>query len=107
MQREIFTDEHGAFRDMVRSFIAKEIEPFHEQWERDGIVSRDVWLAANALYSPSRRSGVAVPSSTSTAYRNVADARGSSVKFNASRPLLNTFCPSGFAANSPYPRACQ
>src|SRR3954451_12573166 len=46
MQREIFTDEHGAFRDMVRSFIAKEIEPFHEQWERDGIVSRDVWLAA-------------------------------------------------------------
>jgi len=46
MDREIFTPEHDAFRDMVRSFIAKEITPFHEQWERDGVVSRDVWLAA-------------------------------------------------------------
>jgi alkylation response protein AidB-like acyl-CoA dehydrogenase len=46
VQREIFTGEHTAFRDMVRSFIAKEIAPFHEQWEKDGIVSRDVWLAA-------------------------------------------------------------
>ena len=46
MQREIFTEEHDAFRDMVRAFIAKEITPYHEQWEREGIVSRDVWLAA-------------------------------------------------------------
>ncbi|XVQ12717.1 acyl-CoA dehydrogenase family protein [Spirillospora sp. CA-255316] len=46
MAREIFTEEHEAFRDMVRSFIAKEITPYHEQWERDGIVSREVWLAA-------------------------------------------------------------
>ena len=46
MQREIFTEEQDAFRDMVRAFIAKEITPYHEQWERDGLVSRDVWLAA-------------------------------------------------------------
>ncbi|MFC5749454.1 acyl-CoA dehydrogenase family protein [Actinomadura rugatobispora] len=46
MAREIFTEEHEAFRDMVRSFIAKEITPYHEQWERDGVVSREVWLAA-------------------------------------------------------------
>ena len=46
MQREIFTAEHDAFRDMVRAFIAREITPYHEQWERDGVVSRDVWLAA-------------------------------------------------------------
>jgi long-chain-acyl-CoA dehydrogenase len=46
MRRQIFTEEHDAFRDMVRVFIAKEITPYHEQWERDGIVSRDVWLAA-------------------------------------------------------------
>jgi acyl-CoA dehydrogenase len=46
MERDIFTEEHEAFRDMVRSFIAKEVEPYHEQWERDGVVSRDVWLAA-------------------------------------------------------------
>jgi alkylation response protein AidB-like acyl-CoA dehydrogenase len=46
VERDIFTDEHVAFRDMVRSFIAKEITPQHEQWERDGMVSREVWLAA-------------------------------------------------------------
>jgi acyl-CoA dehydrogenase len=46
MQRDIFTSEHEAFRDMVRSFIAAEIAPYHEQWEKDGAVSREVWLAA-------------------------------------------------------------
>jgi alkylation response protein AidB-like acyl-CoA dehydrogenase len=46
MQRSIFDAEHDAFRDLARTFIAKEITPFHEQWERDGQVSREVWLAA-------------------------------------------------------------
>jgi alkylation response protein AidB-like acyl-CoA dehydrogenase len=46
VERDIFTEEHAAFRDLVRLFIAKEIAPHHEQWERDGMVSRDVWLAA-------------------------------------------------------------
>lgn len=46
MEREIFDGEHDAFRDMVRAFIKKEIEPFHAQWEKDGVVSREVWLAA-------------------------------------------------------------
>ena len=46
MRRDIFTSEHEAFRDMVRSFIARQVTPYHEQWERDGAVSRDVWLAA-------------------------------------------------------------
>jgi alkylation response protein AidB-like acyl-CoA dehydrogenase len=46
MQRDIFTPEHDEFRDMVRTFIEREITPYHEQWERDGMVSRDVWLAA-------------------------------------------------------------
>jgi alkylation response protein AidB-like acyl-CoA dehydrogenase len=46
MQRDIFTSDHAAFRDMVRSFIAAEVAPYHEQWERDGCVSREVWLAA-------------------------------------------------------------
>jgi acyl-CoA dehydrogenase len=46
MRRDIFTSDHEAFRDMVRSFIAAEVAPFHEQWERDGCVSREVWLAA-------------------------------------------------------------
>jgi acyl-CoA dehydrogenase len=46
MRRQIFTEEHEAFRDMVRAFIAKEITPHHAQWEQDKIVSRDAWVAA-------------------------------------------------------------
>jgi alkylation response protein AidB-like acyl-CoA dehydrogenase len=48
MQRDIFDAEHDAFRDLARTFIAKEITPFHDQWEKDGQVSRDVWRAAGA-----------------------------------------------------------
>ncbi len=46
MHRDIFTPEHDAFREMVRAFIAREVTPYHDQWERDGMVSREVWLAA-------------------------------------------------------------
>ena len=45
MRRDIFAEEHEAFRGMVREFIAREVTPYHEQWELDGVVSRDVWLA--------------------------------------------------------------
>jgi alkylation response protein AidB-like acyl-CoA dehydrogenase len=46
LQREIFTSEHDAFRDMVRAFIARNVTPYHEQWERDRVVSREVWRQA-------------------------------------------------------------
>jgi acyl-CoA dehydrogenase len=46
MRRDIFGEEHDAFRETMRAFIAREVAPYHEQWERDGVVSRDVWLAA-------------------------------------------------------------
>ncbi|WP_324800304.1 acyl-CoA dehydrogenase family protein [Streptomyces cyaneofuscatus] len=46
MQRQIFTEEHDAFRATVRAFLAKEVLPYYEQWEQDGIVARDAWLAA-------------------------------------------------------------
>jgi alkylation response protein AidB-like acyl-CoA dehydrogenase len=46
LQRDIFTSEHDAFRDMVRAFIARNVTPYHEQWERDRVVSREVWRQA-------------------------------------------------------------
>jgi acyl-CoA dehydrogenase len=44
--RTLFDDGHEAFRETVRRFIAKEITPHYAQWEKDGIVSREIWLAA-------------------------------------------------------------
>ncbi|MEU2561103.1 acyl-CoA dehydrogenase family protein [Streptomyces longispororuber] len=46
MERQIFDAEHDAFRETVRTFLAKEVVPHYEQWERDGIVSRGAWRAA-------------------------------------------------------------
>ncbi|MFE7773587.1 acyl-CoA dehydrogenase family protein [Streptomyces sp. NPDC057445] len=46
MKRQIFDDGHDAFRETVRTFLAKEVLPHYDQWERDGIVSRAAWLAA-------------------------------------------------------------
>ena len=42
----IFEQEHEDFRATMRAFLEKEVVPFHEQWERDGQVSRDVWVKA-------------------------------------------------------------
>lgn len=46
MKREIFTSDHDAFRETVRTFLAKEALPHHERWEKAGIVDREAWLAA-------------------------------------------------------------
>ncbi|MFW5709038.1 MAG: acyl-CoA dehydrogenase family protein [Chloroflexota bacterium] len=46
MKRTIFDEEHLMFRDAFRRFVEKEIVPHHEQWEKDGIVPRELWLGA-------------------------------------------------------------
>jgi alkylation response protein AidB-like acyl-CoA dehydrogenase len=46
MERTLFNGEHDLFRQSIRMFIAKEITPHYDQWERDGIVPRDLFRAA-------------------------------------------------------------
>ena len=41
-----YTEEHDMLRDTFKKFIDKEIAPYHEQWEKDGIVPREIWLKA-------------------------------------------------------------
>jgi acyl-CoA dehydrogenase len=48
ISRSLFSPEHDLFREMVRRFIAKEIAPFHAQWEEDGCVPRELWHKAGA-----------------------------------------------------------
>ena len=48
INRELFQPEHETFRDTVRRFIDKEIAPHHAQWEKDGIVPRELWRKAGA-----------------------------------------------------------
>ncbi len=46
MKRTIFNEDHELFRDMYRKFLEREVEPYYEQWEKDGMVSRDLWKKA-------------------------------------------------------------
>ena len=46
MRRTLYEADHDAFRETVRTFVAKEIAPHHEQWERAGIVPRELYTAA-------------------------------------------------------------
>jgi alkylation response protein AidB-like acyl-CoA dehydrogenase len=44
----IYTQEHEDFRATVREFLEREVVPHHDQWEKDGQVSREVWTKAGA-----------------------------------------------------------
>ena len=46
--RDLFGPDHELFRDTVKKFIDREIAPFHDQWEKNGIVPRELWLKAGA-----------------------------------------------------------
>ncbi|HEY7952775.1 MAG TPA: acyl-CoA dehydrogenase family protein [Solirubrobacteraceae bacterium] len=46
MKRTIFQDEHRDYRESVRKFIAAEVTPHHERWEREGIVPRELFAKA-------------------------------------------------------------
>lgn len=41
--------EHLAFRETAREFVRREIVPFHDGWEKAGIVDREVWRKAGKL----------------------------------------------------------
>src|ERR1051325_9688010 len=43
MRREIFTDDHDPYRDQVRRFVEREVEPKVPQWNERGMVDREVW----------------------------------------------------------------
>lgn len=46
MHRRIFDEDHDAFRDAVRRFLAKEVEPYYAEWAHAGLVDRDVYTKA-------------------------------------------------------------
>lgn len=46
IERSLFREEHEMFRDSVKKFVEKEIVPYHAQWEKDGVVPRELWLKA-------------------------------------------------------------
>ena len=48
IERTLFREEHNIFRESVGRFMEREVVPHHAQWEKDGIVPRELWLKAGA-----------------------------------------------------------
>jgi long-chain-acyl-CoA dehydrogenase len=65
MRRCLFESEHIDFRESVRRFVAEEVTPRQAEWERDGIVSRELFAKAAAkgmlaMQVPERYDGVGI-----------------------------------------------
>ncbi len=46
MKRDLFNEDHEMFREMFTKFLQREVEPYYEQWEKDGQVSPELWKKA-------------------------------------------------------------
>jgi long-chain-acyl-CoA dehydrogenase len=49
LARTAYNEDHEAFRQTVRRFVAEQIEPHAAKWDEDGIVPKDVWPKAGEL----------------------------------------------------------
>ena len=48
-RRDLFEDDHEAFRDTVRAFVRRTLEPAQERHAAEHRISRDAWLEAGRL----------------------------------------------------------
>lgn len=46
--RNLYDSDHEIFRQSVRKFIETQAAPHHDEWEKNGMVSDDIWLGAGA-----------------------------------------------------------
>ncbi|EHI13738.1 acyl-CoA dehydrogenase family protein [Mycolicibacterium thermoresistibile] len=46
MRRSLYTADHDAYRETVREFLAREVVPFQEEWDRNRWIDRDVFARA-------------------------------------------------------------
>jgi alkylation response protein AidB-like acyl-CoA dehydrogenase len=49
VRRTVFTEDHEAFRETVRDFIAREVVPVYPEWERAGHVPREFYRKLGEL----------------------------------------------------------
>ncbi|KTR87866.1 acyl-CoA dehydrogenase [Microbacterium testaceum] len=52
-----YSEDHEAFREVVREFLARTVVPHYAQWEEDHLVPREAWIAAGEA----GLTGLAVP----------------------------------------------
>jgi alkylation response protein AidB-like acyl-CoA dehydrogenase len=48
MEQHLYEAEHEAFRDLCKAFLDREAVPHNDEWDKAGIVDREVWRKAGA-----------------------------------------------------------
>ncbi len=71
MRRDLFTEDHEAFRELARDFVEKEVVPHYPEWEKGGRMPRDVFEQMGALGMlgmaiPEEYGGAAFPTTATT-----------------------------------------
>lgn len=66
MERRLFDEDHGLFREMAREFNSREIAPHYAKWDEDHIMPRSLWTAAGeqgllGLAVPEEYGGAGIP----------------------------------------------
>jgi acyl-CoA dehydrogenase len=66
VRRDLFTDDHEAFRRLARDFVEKEVVPHYPRWEQAGRMPREVFKQMGALGMlgmaiPEKYGGAGVP----------------------------------------------
>ncbi|WP_236787805.1 acyl-CoA dehydrogenase family protein [Amycolatopsis sp. GM8] len=46
MERRLFTEDHDAYREIVREFVVREVAPKLERWDRERLIDRATWESA-------------------------------------------------------------
>ena len=49
MRRDLFTEDHEAFRELCRDFVEKEVTPHYPEWEKSGRMPREVFEQMGSL----------------------------------------------------------
>ena len=49
MRRDLFTEDHEAFRELAREFVEKEIGPPYDDWEKAGHMPQEVFETLGRL----------------------------------------------------------
>ena len=54
MYKTIYRKEHLLFREAFKGFLSKEIIPFYDKWEKEGVIPKDAWkkMGANGYLCP-------------------------------------------------------
>ena len=98
-QRTLFEPEHELFRESYRAFLDRHVAPYHDQWEKDKIVDRGVWLEAGkqgflGMAVPEEYGGVATPTSATTrsSSRETVAGRYSGLGFSLHNDVVAPTC---------------